>query len=607
MAKQNDRKGANNKSKRARKPKRDDRLNTSRDREPNRDPDYSQHHNPVGGDNDVRWYAANPQLIKDTASYPFQFPLGTKHNMGGDDKYISASAVPGVCTIHWDPSIGMANDEVDSVNIAMRNIYSFIRHANSGKTNYEAPDLMLYLLAMSDILGYHAALKRIYGVAMTYSHTNRYVPKAIVEALGVDYDDIQLHLSDLRSYINTFAVRIGSFCIPASMSYIARHVWMNSHIYVDSDQDKPQIYAYVQDHYFRFGLDETPAGKLDFEVFNPRQAKSIGSFRVDETTAKGLTFAELAAFGNTLLAPIIVSEDFGIMSGDILKAYTPSEVYRVELIPENYTVMAEYSEEVLDQINNATLFGINSHIVGVGEAASITQTTGLNQGYLQEKHPIYWFSDIASAKPVTNKLITEILRPAYSQSKFLNFDHGDVKPENVLVATRMTGTGSPILSLGWDGNLRRVWAANLPDGSTGSEIGLYMRILYYQNAEVSQPQTADNPYVLKSSEMLFSCGAYELFSAAVTDTASMSSVVSVFSYALGRAQMLSKFRRHPLLYQGGFASLKTGETDVGDSTHVLDVLGDLNYYTIINDVNLKQMSTMALLSEFDVTQFGRKA
>lgn len=606
MAKQTDRSG-NNKKKKPRKVSRDDRQFQKRDREPVRDSDYSQHHNPIGGDNDVRWYAANPQLIKDTASYPFQFPLGTKHNMGGNDTYISGSAVPGVCTIHWDPSIGMAQDEVASVNIAMRNIYSFIRHANSGKTNYEAPDLMLYLLAMSDILGYHAALKRIYGIAMTYSHTNRYVPKAVIEALGVDYDDIQLHLCDLRSYINTFAVRIGSFCIPASMSYIARHVWMNSHIYVDSDQDKPQIYAYVQDHFFMFGLDETPAGKLDFEAFNPRQSKTIASFRVDDKATKGLTFSELAALGNRLLAPIIVSEDFGIMSGDILKAYTPNEVYRVELIPENYTVMAEYSEEVLDQINNATLFGINSNIIGVGLAASITQTTGLNQGYLQESHPIYWFSDIASAKPVSNKLITEILRPAYSQSKFLNFDHSSVTPENVLVATRMTGTGSPVLSIGWDATQRRAWALNVPDGSTGSEIGLYMRILYYQNAEVSKPQSADNPYVLKSSEMLFTCGAYELFSAAVTDTETMSSVVSVFSYSISRAQMLSKFRRHPLLYQGGFASLQTGETDVGDSTHVLDVLGDLNYYTIINDVNLKQMSTMALLSEFDVTQFGRKA
>ena len=579
----------------------DDRLSA-------RESDFSQHHNPVGGDNDVRWYAANPQLIKDTASYPFQFPLGTKHNMGGDDKYISASSVPGVCAIHWDPSIGMANDEIDAVNIAMRNIYSFIRHANSGKTNYEAPDLMLYLLAMSDILGYHAALKRIYGVAMTYSHTNRYVPKAIVEALGVDYEDIQMHLCDLRSYINTFAVRVGSFCVPASMPYIARHVWMNSHIYVDSDQDKPQIYTYVQDHFFRFGLDDTPAGKLFFEGFAPRQIGQIGSFDDTATATKGLRFDELAAFGNTLLAPIIASEDFGIMSGDILKAYTPAEVYRVELIPENYVVMAEYSEEVLDQINNATLFGINAFNIGVGKDMAITQTTGLNQGYLVENHPIYWFSNLATKEAVDTKLVTQVLRPAYSHDRFLNFDHGDVQPESVLVATRMTGTGKPILALGYDGGAKRIWALNLPDGSTGSEIGLYMRIMYYQNGNDGQPQSATNSYVLKTSEMIFSCNAYELFSSAVSDEAGMNTVVNVFSYALARAQMLSKFRRHPLLYEGGFASISpTGEAAVGQATHVLDVLGDLNYYTVISSENLKQMSAMALLSEFDVTQFGRKA
>ena len=45
--------------------------------------------NPVGGDNDWRWYAANPQLVKDTASYPFQFPLGVKHNVDGSDALLS--------------------------------------------------------------------------------------------------------------------------------------------------------------------------------------------------------------------------------------------------------------------------------------------------------------------------------------------------------------------------------------------------------------------------------------------------------------------------------------------------------------------------------------
>lgn len=559
----------------------------------------------IGGDNDVRWYGANPQLIKDTASYPFQFPLGTKHSLGASDTFLNATAVPGVCVIHWDPSVGMASQEVAAVNVAMRNIYSFIRHANSGKTNYEAPDLMLYLLAMSDVFSYHAMLKRIYGIALTYSHTNRYIPKALVEALGVDYDDIQEHLCDLRSYINTFAVRVGSFCVPASMPYIARHVWMNSHVYMDSQQDKPQLYAYCQDHFLQFGLDGDSAGQLTGLRFCGRQTNTIKAFQTDASATKGMSFAELAAMGDKLIAPIIVSEDFGIMSGDILKAYTPGEVYRIDLIPENYVVFPEYSEEVLDQINNCSLLGQMSDLAPF----TISQTKGINKGYLTEDHRLVWFSNTATALPTdAQNWITNVMNPALTEGRFLNFERDDVKPEDVLVATRLSALPTQLDDIHYDSIEKRVAVRVHLDESVGSEVPLYARVLYYQNAEASKPQDSDNHFVLKSSEMIFTLCGYEIMSNQVVDAAGMSSLVSVFSYALTRAQLLTKFRRHPLLFEGAFASITpTGESAVGETTHPIDVLGDLNYYTVIKPFNLKQMSAMALLSEFDVTQFGRQA
>lgn len=556
--------------------------------------------NPVGGDNDWRWYAANPQLVKDTASYPFQFPLGVKHNVDGTDTWISGTAVPGVAALHWDPSIGMPDAEVDPVNIAMRNLYAFIRHANSGHTNYDAPDLMLYLLAMDNVFSYHAMLKRLYGVMRTYSHTNRYVPKALVEAMGIDFDDLQEHLCDLRSYLNTYAVRVGSYCIPATLSYTARHLWMNSHVYVDTDQDKPQLYLYVQHSYYRFGLTDS-AGSLTGVLFNTAQSDQIGSFQVDKV--RGLTFNQLVDFGNKLLAPVIVSEDFGIMSGDILKAYTPAEIFRVELIPEDYVVVPEYSPEVLDQINNASLLGKQA----TGIAPTITQTTELNTGYLKEQHTLEWYSNLVESQIPVQNLTDNVLTPGFMSKRFINFDHGDVKPEDVIVATRLTNIPE-VLPAGWDTNKKRVKALIMPSKTTGSEVPLFMRILYYQNAEVSKPQTSDNDLVLKSSEMIFTVMATELFSAAVTTAEAMSTVVSTFGYAIAREQMLTKFHRHPLLYSGGFAALiPSGGSVTEDSTHVLDCNGDINYYTIVDKDNLVQMTQMALISEFDVTQYGRKA
>lgn len=332
--KQNNNKGKGNKSKRQNY----DFRKEKREEAPSKD-----------GFNSPEWYAASPQLLVDAASLAYSEPVGTKIDVEPAgrtfwcDTTYNAS-VPGVCTLSWIPAVGISNSESSALNIATRNIYSYVRHANAGHTNYNSPDLMIYLLCMDSVYSYFAWMVRLYGVLRSYNIKSRYMPKILVESMNVNFDQLNTSLADFRYYINSFAVKAGSLCTPATMSYNARHIWMNSHVYLDDLSAKGQLYLFNQQAYWKYSATADPNGGRAETFYFP-------------TGVTPVDLPKIINFGNTLLEPLLADEDMGIMSGDILKAFGDSNLVRLATIPEDYFVIPEYNEEVLSQIKNATVIG----------------------------------------------------------------------------------------------------------------------------------------------------------------------------------------------------------------------------------------------------------
>lgn len=290
--------------------------------------------------NDPMWYAASPQLLSDAASLAYSNALGSKYNIsqGSTGLLYPTQAdqhVSGVMAIRYLPGPGISTAANSAVNIAARNIYSFVRHANSGHANYDSPDLMMYLLAMDNVYGMWSYLVRVYGVARFYNQKNRYLPKILLRSMGVNPDSIQSNLADLRYFINAMANKIGALCVPTTMPYFMRHLWMNQNIFVDSPNEKAQVYLYVPSAYYTY-VETEGAGSLH------GTALSSNSFK---------TYDELKTILESMMDALMGSEDINIMSGDILKAYQ-GKVWKLEQIPADYTVLPTYSEEVLSQIEN---------------------------------------------------------------------------------------------------------------------------------------------------------------------------------------------------------------------------------------------------------------
>lgn len=554
-------------------------------------------------DNDPAWYGLNPQLLKDAASFPYAWPLGNKLNVGHRGKLINQGSLPGIFIMNWVPTIGYSKDGTSPVNVASINTYSKVRHDNSGHANYDHADYMMYLLAMDSVYAFHSWMRRVYGCMLTYSNTNRYFPRAIVQAMGVDFDDLQGNLADFRQYINTYAIKASALAVPAKMSYMTKHYWMSDGLYYDSQQDKPQTYLFNPLGFYRFALSEgaDPHGTLEFEPMFTI-ADTPNSVIAGCNAYYKWKLADFIEYGDNLLAPIISDEDFGIMSGDTLKSFGIGGCYTLPVTEETYTVVPSYSGEVLDQIQNATFIGMPSV-----ETMTIDQNVAIGAGWIiadpQFTHP--WV-DAATESELPGQ-------NAFLVNRFVTFEHGDITPDNTMEATRWTNISVEVTE---DGTREYT----VP--TMGSEVMCVGNICYFLQTTDGrmEPHFTDPIYVSMNADAVHGNRAATLdFSNQANISTSLQSVLQSFNQVLAKQylliQQMSVFDRHPAVYLSSYlgidntakfyaqnaANTSTGAVKIGDYNTINGVLFDVNYYTILNSSDLEEMSHIALLSEFDVT------
>lgn len=345
-------------------------------------------------DNDPSWYLVNGQLAKDVASFSFNNATGDRMVFAPNDVVaLTPNAyyrMPGIASVLTGPTIGVSVDATSPINVASRNIYSFVRHANSGHSNYDPNDLMTYLMAMDSIQTFWSYMVRVYGVTQTFQQRNRYIGDALLKAMGVQAYDIRANLAEFRSYINQFAIQASVLAVPNTMSYYLRHAWMYQNVYCDEDNPKAQLFMYVPAYLYKYDVMANGAGGLRAKLLTVTQ-NSNGFIA---TGMKLNTFSQLKAYGDDLLNAALTQEDVGIMSGDILKAYGSEKIYRYNQISEDYAVAPVFSEEVLAQFHNSTFAGRRLAYLDTSEgsgvyrmdavtALSVTQNNEIGKGWLE--------------------------------------------------------------------------------------------------------------------------------------------------------------------------------------------------------------------------------
>lgn len=323
------------------------------------------------GLNDVSWYAKYPDLLSVVSRIPFpnkpgmEFMLptidgnpaaGTTGTQGADQQQY----IPGVMVMSWMPSVGRAKLVTDPINIAAKEVYAQVRSKFSGALDADAPDFMVYIMALDSIFAYIGSLKRIYRILNAYSPYNYVLPDVLLGALGANNSTVIALRSALeqgRSYINQLVKMTKKFAMPDIMDIFRRHYWMNDNVYTDAPTANSQFYAFAQSGYFSWSL---------LDVVNPDGSavspavKAGGLEMLDAPLQPGIaakdetvTWDELYTFGLNLISNLATSDDAYTISGYLMRAYEGAPQFVAEELLPAEELTPVYVPEVLAQIENS--------------------------------------------------------------------------------------------------------------------------------------------------------------------------------------------------------------------------------------------------------------
>jgi len=392
----------------------------------------------IGLANDPWWYSADKQLLEDTARFPFGSPLGMPLNFSPEISVATQNeAVPGPMHIIYAPRYLK-----DAVTTAARNVYAFVRHANSGSANYDPQDLMMMMLGMSSIYEGIAWLKRVYSIILTAKGHNRYWPEQLLNALGIkDSDAYITEPSKLRYRLNKLIMRTNALYVPSIFPLYLRRVWMSGSIFKDTSVKKSQNYMFSPAGYYIY---DEQRNKMTFNLYAYASSQMSQSADYNPSDLADNVIEDVFVSLETALDTLFQSESIGIMTGDIYKAYGEHGLVTIDSVDDTYHVEAVYSAEVLSQIGSATIQSMdatqaNTVIQGTGTLLNswdLVQDVGtgtLYQGFIAGTLPHGDKVTCSCAVDVTEPTVHRI-----SNTKgIINMYKDDVSADDAMVASRL--------------------------------------------------------------------------------------------------------------------------------------------------------------------------
>lgn len=527
-----------------------------------------QGYNPKGGipgakHNDVAWYLSNPALAKAVGSFSMNDPLGTVYHddtrvlftkgarrylvgNGTDIKY----AVPGIAAVHFTPTlpVGPKTGSTFINQLAMK-IYIFVRHQNSGHANYEFADLMQALYSVISINGIYGTLTRLYGTMLKYSVLNKYKAEALVKAQGFDYKDIAKQMPDLYAVIERLRCAFDSYPIPKKLPIADRQLWMTANVFKDTDDEKSPLWLFVQDNYF--GVPDID-GKQD--AFSTPWTQSNGSGEDGRAN-----FQDISDLVDALVTGMQSDEDYGIIFGDILKAYGRENCATLFQIPDTYEVTEILDPNANLQLRNATL----CYRTGLG-------ATTLRISQEEETHMLRFTFQVSWADSDNSR---SAVIPGTNM--MLAFPKKDIQPGDMLVATRLCNK----------------WHANTGASSAGmyveqcgtevlTEIEIFNFVAGSDDDITLQVTTFNGAYVLQ-----------------VSNSAPETTINNFVGYSRFLAEYY-QFCHLPRVYLTALSTTSSGDLVLPT---MLFGLFDMACFVSVDDRNLDSLNYTAAMSEFGFT------
>lgn len=343
----------------------------------------------TGSLNDLSWYSRYPDLLASAGAIPYPYrpgmtqptsdPLTITPEVGNTTvTKVGTAQIPGVMALDWIPSVGRSNSVTDPASIVCKEMYARVRAAFSGSLDADAPDFLMYVMALDSIFAFIAHMKRIYRTISVWTPQNYVLPDTLLRAFGCSdafIADVRQNKTQFWGQINELIYQSRKFTCPAVMDIFNRHYWMSDNVYGDSPEANAQFYCF------------RPAGLFQFEelpLANDPQTNGSGLHMVKlPSFATGTAMYE---FGRSLIEALVAWDEAYTINGYLLKAYADTPTFVVQALAQDETLVPVYVPEVLAQIENSTVatIALAQASAGVSDLRNPSATTieGLSQDVL---------------------------------------------------------------------------------------------------------------------------------------------------------------------------------------------------------------------------------
>lgn len=306
--------------------------------------------------NDLSWYTRYPDLIAAAGAIPYPYrpgmamptsaPLTVQPTSSTTASVSGTSYIPGVMALDWLPSVGISNNVTDPASIVCKEMYARVRAAFSGSLEADAPDFLMYVMALDSIFAFIAHLKRIYRTISVWTPQNYSLPDTVLHALGCSdafIKDARANKTKFWGNINELVYQSRKFTCPAVMDIFNRHYWMSDNLYADAAEPNAQFYCFRMAGLYQF--EELP-------LANDAATKGSGLHMIKMPAFASVDDA--FNFGKGLIDALVAWDTAYTINGYLLKAYQDTPSFTVETLQQDELLVPVFVPEVLSQIENST-------------------------------------------------------------------------------------------------------------------------------------------------------------------------------------------------------------------------------------------------------------
>jgi len=314
-----------------------------------------------GRDNDPNWYFTSPELANQASQLSFQNFLGYGSAYGYEVPTITRINTvmnPGVTyraskCMHsnfstWDSATLESLSTIDpgkaGVNMMAAKLYTTLSSFTGRTASYAPQDVAMMILQISSIAEISEAIRRMFGIALTYNARNRVMPLGLLKAMGLAVPNFIQNLSVYRMRFNVAMSRINQIPLLENIAFIKKSRDIYQKVYMDDPTNMSQLFFYLPKFYFV--LDE--AGDSEGSIL-----------RANSFISSNATMATLLTRLEEMITAALESSTLNFIYADLLNMANKLNVttWQFDYLAENYIVMPEYNANALLQFHNLTIMG----------------------------------------------------------------------------------------------------------------------------------------------------------------------------------------------------------------------------------------------------------